>query len=128
MSCPICSSAQMAEPLTIHYWREHPLRFEECQSCRACFADPMPPEEVITQGQEALDLWQQQDRTFSLEFRAARQAYLRGKLLAQRLERWKARGKLLDLGCYNGFLPLGVRDTSEWQVEGVVASRRLAEF
>ncbi len=126
--CPICGSDRLRPALTIHYWRENPLAFDDCEACHACFANPMPGDALISRGNDALVRWYQRDRTFAHEFRDARQAYLRGKLLAKKLSRWKEHGRLLDLGCYNGFLPLGVRDTSDWQVEGVEISGTLARF
>lgn len=127
-TCPVCDSPEIRFELKIHYWREYPLDFSECRKCGACFANPMPANEVISDGNEALVRLYQQGRTFENEFRDARQAYLRGRLLAKKLSRWKKKGKLLDLGCYNGFLPLGIRDHSEWEVEGLEISVELSKF
>jgi 2-polyprenyl-3-methyl-5-hydroxy-6-metoxy-1,4-benzoquinol methylase len=126
--CPICHSDKITYRLTIHYWRENPLPFFSCSQCEACFAHPMPTTQLISQGNNALVRWYQQGRTFEHEFRDARQAYLRGRMLASRLARWRKKGTLLDLGCYNGFLPLGVRDHSEWEVEGLEISDDLSNF
>src|SRR4051794_14507620 len=101
-NCPICSSNRLTFDLVMHYWREYPLTYSHCGECGASFANPMPSTELITRGNSALVRWLQKDRTFDHEFRDARQAYLRGKLLGGRLSRWRREGRLLDLGCYNG--------------------------
>lgn len=126
--CPICGSAEVVYRLTIDYWQENPLQFFSCSACEACFADPMPSTKLITEGNSALVRWYHQGRSFEDEFRDARQAYLRGRMLAKKLSRWKTKGTLLDLGCYNGFLPLGVRDHSQWSVEGLEISYDLSSF
>jgi 2-polyprenyl-3-methyl-5-hydroxy-6-metoxy-1,4-benzoquinol methylase len=127
--CPICASARLeSRSLEISYWREHLIRFDRCSECGAVFANPMPSDELISRGNSALVRWYQQGRTFEHEFRDARQAYLRGRVLARRLKRFKRKGRLLDLGCYNGFLLLGVRDHSEWEVEGLEISDDLSHF
>ena len=126
--CPICHSPKIAFALVVHYWRENPLRFYRCEDCEAHFANPMPSDEVITQGCNALVKWHGKGRTGEDDFRDARQAYLRGMLLAKKLKRWKRKGTLLDIGCNNGFLPLGVRDHSEWEVHGLEISDEMASF
>jgi len=128
LDCPICGSSRIQPRLKINYWRENALSFSECDECRACFANPMPSSELITRGNEALVKWYQQGRTYEAEMRDARQAYLRGKLLARRLKRIRRRGTLLDVGCYNGFLLLGVKDHCDWTVEGVEISNELSDF
>lgn len=112
----------------IHYWRENPLRFFRCGECEAHFANPMPSDTTITQGNNALVKWYGRGRSASDDFRDARQAYLRGKLFARKLKRWQRHGRLLDIGCNNGFLPLGIRDHSEWEVEGLEISDEMASF
>jgi 2-polyprenyl-3-methyl-5-hydroxy-6-metoxy-1,4-benzoquinol methylase len=88
----------------------------------------MPDHQMISDGNNALVKWYGQGRTFDHDFRDARQAYLRGKLLGKKLNRWKKSGKLLDIGCNNGFLPLGVRDHSSWEVHGLEISDEMARF
>ncbi|MGZ6334095.1 MAG: class I SAM-dependent methyltransferase, partial [Bdellovibrionota bacterium] len=126
--CPICDSPKIARELTIHYWREFPLQFDRCSECGATFANPMPADSVIRDGNNALVRWYQKDQSFDDEFRNARQNYLRGRVLAGRLSRWKKHGRLLDVGCYNGFLALGVRDHSKWEAEGLEISDELSGF
>src|SRR4051812_33352614 len=98
--CPICESPQIQFWIDIYYWRENLLQFFRCRECLACFANPMPAHKMISDGNNALVRWDHKDRTFEHEFRDARQAYLRGKLLGRRLQRWKPNGVLLDIGCY----------------------------
>jgi len=88
----------------------------------------MTDDTLIARGNDALVKWYGRGRTFEHDFRDARQAYLRGKLLARKLKRWKKRGALLDIGCNNGFLPLGIRDHSEWEVQGLEISQEMAHF
>lgn len=127
-TCPICGSDQLTAAFQAHYWRENLLYYSDCQSCGATFANPMPSNEVISQGNNALVRLDQQGRSLEQEFREARQAYLRGKLLAQKLTRWKRKGRLLELGCYHGFFSLGVKENSEWEVQGLEISTELCTF
>lgn len=126
--CPICGNVDLHSDLTIHYWRENPLPFSHCPNCEATFANPMPTTETITKGNDALVRFYQRGRTFTDEFRDARQAYLRGRLFAAKLKRFRQSGRLLDIGCFNGFLPLGIHDHSQWQVEGVEISEEMSRF
>jgi 2-polyprenyl-3-methyl-5-hydroxy-6-metoxy-1,4-benzoquinol methylase len=126
--CPVCDSPKIEFGFVIHYWKENPLRFFICKNCALHFANPMPADRLIADGNNALVKWYGKDREFSHEFRDARQAYLRGRMLAGKLKRWKKKGKLLDIGCNNGFLPLGIRDFSAWEVEGLEISSTMAEF
>jgi SAM-dependent methyltransferase len=88
----------------------------------------MPSDQVISDGNNALVKWYGRGRTFEHDFKDARQAYLRGKLLGGKLTRWKRQGTLLDIGCNNGFLGLGIRDHSEWEVHGLEISDEMANF
>lgn len=110
------------------YWQEYPLNFHLCRNCGARFANPMPSNALIERGNNALVRHYQRGREFVHEFKDARQAYLRGKLLAKKLSRWKARGKLLEIGCYNGFFLAGIRENSDWDVEGVEIAPSLVKF
>lgn len=88
----------------------------------------MPSTELISKGNDALVRHYQRGRSFADEFRDARQAYLRGRLFASKLKRFQKSGRLLDIGCFNGFLPLGIRDHSNWEVEGVEISEEMSSF
>src|SRR5687767_1885430 len=98
-TCPICKAENLRNAFQVHYWRENLFDYSDCQSCGATFANPIPNDELISQGNNALVRLYQQGRSLEQEFREARQAYLRGKLLARRLTRWKRKGRLLELGC-----------------------------
>src|SRR5262245_61247827 len=98
-SCPICESKRLSPAFQVRYWRENLLSYSDCAECGATFADPMPSDEVISQGNDALVRRDQQERSPEQEFREARQAYLRGKVLGRKLSRWKRKGRLLELGC-----------------------------
>ena len=51
-----------------------------------------------------------------------------GENTGRKLTRWKRQGRLLELGCYHRFFSLGVRESSEWEVEGLEISTELASF
>jgi len=127
-TCPICGSDKLVAAFHVYYWQENLLDYSDCQSCGATFANPMPNDDLISSGNDALVRLYQQGRSFDHEFREARQAYLRGKILAQKLSRWKRKGRLLELGCYHGFFSLGVKENSDWEVEGLEISTELCSF
>lgn len=127
-ACPICEAAELNPAFRVNYWQEFPLQFVDCAGCGASFANPMPSDQAIGLGNDALVRHYQAGATPEGEFRDARQAYLRGKMLAARLRRWKKKGKLLELGCYHGFFALGVRENCDWEVHGLEISGELASF
>jgi SAM-dependent methyltransferase len=88
----------------------------------------MPSDQLITQGNEALVRLYHQKRSFEQEFRDARQAYLRGKVLSRKLKSWKKKGRFLEIGSYQGFYSLGIKDHCDWQVETLKIAPALAEF
>lgn len=126
--CPICDSKNLKFALKIYYWKEFLLDFDECLGCGATFANPMPTDEMISTGNDALVRLYQKDKTTDQEFREARQAYLRGKVLAKKLSSWKPSGRALELGCYHGFFSLGLKENSKWEVEGLEISEKLGNF
>ena len=127
-NCPICNSSDLRGDLKIHYWRENLLNFSDCTRCGASFANPMPSDSLISQGNSALVRLYQNGRSEEQELREARQAYLRGKLFAQKLSRIKKKGRVLELGCYHGFFSLGIHENSDWNVEGLEISEELCYF
>lgn len=126
--CPICKSNELKSGLDLFYWRENRLHFSDCAGCGLTFANPMPSDDLISRGNSALVRLYHQGKTFDQEFREARQAYLRGKVLALKLNRWKKRGRFLELGCYQGFFSLGVKDHCDWEVETLEIAPELAQF
>lgn len=129
LNCPACARVGTLRPdFEIYYWRENRLQFLRCDHCGLSFAHPFLTSELISQGNQALVQFYQRGRTWDQEFYDARKAYLRGKVLASRLSRWKPRGRLLDLGCYNGFVGYGVAQHSDWTVEGLEIAPELARF
>ncbi|MCM0604708.1 MAG: class I SAM-dependent methyltransferase [Xanthomonadaceae bacterium] len=126
--CPACKSSSLKFDLNVNYWNEFPLAFDRCADCGATFANPMPTDQTIATGNEALVRLYELAKTPETEFREARQAYLRGKLLARKLMKWKYSGRALELGCYHGFYSLGIKDSSRWEVEGVEISKKLGTF
>lgn len=126
--CPLCQSPRLSDAFEVQYWREHTLTYNDCAACGAVFANPMPSDAVITQGNEALVRRYQQHRSLEQEFREARQAYLRGRMLARSLTSWKKHGRVLELGCYHGFFSYGIKNHSHWEVEGLEISSELSRF
>lgn len=127
-ACPCCASTDFNFSFVMTYWRDYPLRFHDCKNCEASFANPMPSDDLITRGNNALVSLAHQNRTFESEFKDARQAYLRGRIFAEELKKIKESGRLLEVGCYDGFFLAGVRDHSQWQVEGVEIATEVAKF
>jgi 2-polyprenyl-3-methyl-5-hydroxy-6-metoxy-1,4-benzoquinol methylase len=127
-ACPACGSPSIEPHFKMIYWLEYPLEFYLCNNCAARFANPMPGNEVIAKGNDALVRYYSRGRRFEHEFRDARQAYLRGKLFARKLRKFKPHGRLLEIGCYNGFFLAGIRDHCDWQVEGVEIAASLVAF
>lgn len=128
IECPVCGSSKLQNSLELRYWRENRLSFSDCVDCRLTFANPMPSDALITKGNEALVRLYHRGRSFEQEFRDARQAYLRGKVLAAKLRGWKKRGRFLEIGSYQGFLSLGVKENCAWDVETLEIAPALAEF
>lgn len=104
------------------------MNFDDCGNCGLTFANPMPSDDLISQGNAALVRLYHQGKSFSQEFREARQSYLRGKMFARTLRRWKKHGRFLELGCYQGFFALGVKDNCDWEVETLEIAAPLASF
>lgn len=126
--CPICGSSRLESKLKLYYWRENLLNFSDCIECGLNFANPMPTDALITLGNTALVNHYHQNRTFEHEFRDARQAYLKGKIFSRKLNRWKPKGRILEIGCYQGFFSLGIKDNSTWEVETLEIAPELAKF
>lgn len=118
-SCPACGSGGIHPCMRQYYWQDHALHFDECAECGSRFANPMPGTKLIERGNNALVRHYQRGRTFDHEFRDARRALLKGRLFGRHLRRWKKNGRILEIGCYNGFFLAGVKETSGWVVEGV---------
>lgn len=127
-NCPICESPNLKKGIDLYYWRENLLHFSDCGGCNLTFANPMPSDELISQGNSALVRLYHQGKSFEQDFREARQSYLRGKVMALKLKSWKKRGRFLELGCYQGFFSLGVQDHCDWEVETLEIAPTLANF
>lgn len=127
-TCPICQGDVLRPAFQLRYWRENLLDYSDCPDCGATFANPMPSNELISRGNDALVRLYQQERSPEQEFREARQAYLRGKMLARKLSHWKRQGRLLELGCFHGFFSLGIKENSDWEVAGLEISTELSSF
>jgi len=127
-ACPLCRSKNLVPAFQVFYWRENLLSFDDCTDCGACFANPMPSDALISDGNGALVRLYQQGSSFVHAFKEARQAYLKGKQFGSKLRKWKKKGKFLELGCYHGFFSLGVQENCDWEVSGLEISSELCGF
>lgn len=109
--CCFCGGAELRPHSEATYWSEFDLHFVECAGCRLIFANPMPDLDTIVRGNGALNAL--------LVSRGTISQYRAGKEFASFLEEIKPGGDLLDVGCGEGFLLLGVQENSSWTAEGL---------
>ena len=106
--CPVC--LQSVEPrflckVNLVYGTEYDL--VECPQCGVIHFSPLPTVSQL----EAF-----YSSTY-YDFDRSREEG-KGMAFARRLNRWKTKGKFLDVGCATGFFISGIRDHSGWEVYG----------
>lgn len=116
--CYFCSGNNFNSYSEATYWKEFELHFAECSDCGLIFANPMPSIETVIEGNRALNIHHISRGTLS--------QYRGGKELAVFLKSFKKKGVMLDVGCAEGFLLLGVEENSNlpdgksgWKAEGI---------
>lgn len=105
-------------------------RLLRCERCGLVFVDPRPSQEEVERFYARPELWtdsvdaEGRPRSYVKELDAKRPVFAD---LARRIERRRASGRLLDVGCAAGLLEREL-DPSRWQVTGVERSDFIAEF
>jgi SAM-dependent methyltransferase len=52
----------------------------------------------------------------------------KGMAFAKSLKKWKAKGRLLDIGCATGFFINGIKNNSDWDVYGIEFGKDAVEY
>jgi len=118
--CYFCSGRNFKPHSEATYWKEFDLHFVECSDCRLIFANPMPSIETVIEGNRVLNIHHVSRGTLS--------QYRGGKELTVFLKSIKPEGIMLDVGCAEGFLLLGVEENSNWKAEGVDIIESAVDF
>ena len=100
-ACHCCGNSNLNPYAEATYWDDLDIHFVQCSRCKLIFANPMPGLEAIIEGNRLLKILHGSRGTFS--------QYKSGKTFVQTLNRIKSNGKLLDVGCAEGFFCLGVQ-------------------
>ncbi len=109
--CIFCGSSTLLKYCEAVYWNYADLNFERCNECGLIFCNPMPDEETIRKGNNALNIVHTSRGTVS--------QYRGGKEFSLFLRKIKRSGIFLDVGCAEGFFLKGIKDFSDWKVEGI---------
>lgn len=119
-SCYFCKSRNFIKHSEATYWNEYTLNFVECANCRLIFTNPMPDFNAVLNGNISLQKFHTSRGTIS--------QYRTGKEFTMFLRKIKKTGLLLDIGSAEGFFLLGVKDNSNWEVEGLEIIENMVEF
>lgn len=118
ISCPICHSTAEKVWLcktTLVFGTEYDV--VECRSCGVIYFVPMPTPAQLAVFYSAayynFERWREQGK---------------GMALARQLQRWKATGKFLDVGCATGFFIYGIKQHSLWEVYGTDFGASAVQF
>lgn len=106
--CPICSNTSLKKFLAkvnLIYNSEYDLI--ECTGCKVICFNPMP----------MVDQLETFYNSSYYTFEKSREEG-KGMAFAKRLNKWKPKGKFLDVGCATGFFINGIKKHSEWEVYG----------
>jgi len=106
--CHICkdnSSKKLLAKVNLIFGTEYDL--VECLNCGVIYFEPMPTVSELSIFYSGS----------YYNFDKSREEG-KGMAFAQRLKRWKANGKFLDVGCATGFFINGIKKHSNWEVYG----------
>ncbi|MCX7832761.1 MAG: class I SAM-dependent methyltransferase [Ignavibacteria bacterium] len=118
--CYFCNSENLIPHSKAKYWNYADINYEECNHCGLIFANPMLSLDTITKGNTALNILHKSRGTFS--------QYKGGKEFSFYLKKIKKSGVLLDVGCAEGFFLKGIKDYSDWNVEGIEIIDSIVKF
>jgi hypothetical protein len=132
-----CCGSEKKRPL----WPEHSKNIVRCLSCGFVYVTPRPSKEEIYLAYAAAPLWGQtdvdrprEDKVFDnssmlrvWEHDQPHRFRKRAEGILDEIERYIARGRLLDVGSSTGLQLVVARDRG-WDVAGVEICRAAAEF
>jgi SAM-dependent methyltransferase len=117
-SCPICGSLRMGAP-----FRSKVRELVRCADCGLGFVSPMPEKYALEEYFESSS--SRSEAELIAKFEANRSPVLRQ--VALHIQRIKERGRVLDVGCANGYFLSHCFSRADWDLWGVELSRNLAE-
>jgi SAM-dependent methyltransferase len=117
IACPICGEAEYH---LLH--REDEFQMVRCSSCQFIYLNPRPTDEAILhfyqgylpEDESSVEAWK---RMMQSIFQKA----------ANLIERYKKRGRLLDVGAGFGFFLSEMRERG-WEIEGVEISQKAMDY
>lgn len=117
VSCPFCGRAEYR---LLH--REDPFQMVKCSSCQFIYLNPRPTgdallrfyQDYLPEDESSVEAWK---RMMESVFEKA----------ANLIERYKKRGRLLDVGCGFGFFLSEMRGRG-WEVLGVEISQKAIDY
>jgi len=121
VTCPICEEITTSSPegevlLALHLTKQ----VLKCPDCQSSFLYPIPISAELRQVY--------QPDYFRGFFKSYWKDYYKGIQLGKRLTKIKPGGNFLDIGCAIGSMLAGIRDTTNWQVYGIEADEKTAEY
>lgn len=117
IDCPFCGGP---EKVLLH--REDPFQMVKCSSCRSIYLNPRPTRQslfhfyqhYLPENDSSIEAWQSMMKSI----------FKRAAILVQR---YKEKGKLLDVGSGFGFF-LSEMKQRGWEVEGVEVSQKAIDY
>jgi len=117
IDCPFCGGP---EKVLLH--REDSFQMVRCSSCQSIYLNPRPTRQsllhfyqhYLPENDSSIEAWQ----------RMMQSAFKRAAIL---LQRYKEKGKLLDVGSGFGFFLAEMKQRG-WEVEGVEVSRKAVDY
>ncbi len=116
--CGLCGSTSGENFLEIDDYR-----LIQCLGCGLIYTSPLPPNlEVETMSTNLYD----SDEYKNMYFQARERLSIRFKKTLNKIEQYKKKGRLLDVGCSYGFFLEMARD--RWEVLGVETSQKCSRY